>query len=80
MKKTFALLLSAMVLVCGTVSASAAVSPKPKPADANNNKNNSSNTSSSPKTGATGTYALLMAGAALAFGGVAAEAKKKMSK
>lgn len=89
MKKMFAVLLSSLVLVSGAISASAFESPgvanngngkvdNNGNGTSQNNNNNNSN-SNSPKTGATSTFAVLMAGAALAFGGVAASAKKKIS-
>ncbi len=76
MKKFSVMLLAAAVLVCGSVSASAATSPPPESSKPSSSSGTSSSTS--PKTGATGTYAALMAGAALAFGGVAVGAKKKI--
>ena len=83
MKKLFVLLLSSLLLVYGSISASAYGSDNVNnkdnsKTDSNGNGSSSNTSSTSPKTGATSTYAILMAGAALAFGGVAAGAKKKL--
>ncbi len=80
MKKLFAVALSSLVLVGGCVSASADKSVSVAPESDSSKTSSTSTSSSSPKTGSAGTYAILMAGAALAFGGVAAGAKKKISK
>lgn len=87
MKKLVVLVLSVLILAFGSVSASAYDSPILHDTDTENvsssnssSNNSSSATATSPKTGASGMYAVLMAAAAFAFGGVAFSAKKKLEK